>query len=84
MNSNELDLRNEYFYEIFGKMRKSDTFVPTQPYSLKAQPVVDDVSIEDDEGEDEDEDEDTFNDILLTHDTSAQYKTCLLYTSRCV
>ncbi|CAI2004107.1 hypothetical protein SEUBUCD646_0G03290 [Saccharomyces eubayanus] len=73
MNSNELNLRHEYFYEIFGKKRKSDTFVPTQPYTLKVQPAVGDISIENDE--DVVENETTFKDIALTHDASAQYNT---------
>ncbi|CAI4062297.1 Rho family guanine nucleotide exchange factor ROM1 SKDI_07G3210 [Saccharomyces kudriavzevii IFO 1802] len=77
MNSNELDLRYSYFYEIFGKKRKSDTSIPSQPSCIKVQPTVYDIALEDNEDEDEDnedEDEDSFNGLSLAHDVGAQYK----------
>ena len=87
MNSNELVLRNKYFYEIFGKKRKSDTSTPTQlSPTVKAQTTINDFSIDDDEdeGRSEDENKVLMDDSRLGHDASAQYRVCLLYTSRCV
>lgn len=77
MNSNELVLRNKYFYEIFGKKRKSDTYTPTQlSPTVKVQTTVNDFSIDDDEDEDRSEDENNvlMDDSTLGHDTSAQYR----------
>lgn len=77
MNSNELDLRNKYFYEIFGKKRKSDTSTPTQLFSgSKVQTTINEISITNDEDEDSTEDENkaSLKDYTLGHDTGARYR----------
>ncbi|EJS43659.1 rom1p [Saccharomyces arboricola H-6] len=73
MNSNELDLRNTYFYEIFGKKRKADTAIQVQQFSLDVQSTIDSNAAGYDIGEDE-------NSIISSDTTlepgfNAQYKT---------